>query len=71
MGRSSVGVAKVGYIAIGDPTLGKRLVTADVSNQRIKDALVKILQNAGIRDFEIMVTFENPTCYIVHIKSER
>ncbi len=45
------------------------LVTADVSNQRIADALPKILENAGIKNFQIMETLDDPPTYFINIRS--
>ena len=63
------GSAKVGYILFGKLMSQNLLVTADVGNQRIADALSNILVNAGIRYFRIMQTLDDPPTYFIDIRS--
>ncbi len=69
--RKVFGSAKAGYILFGEMMSRERFVTADVRNQTLKEALARILESAGLRDFEIMETLEDPASYFIRVRSGR
>ncbi len=61
--------AGVSYMLFGQSLSETALVTLDVSGNRIADAIPKILRNAGIKDFTVRQTLENPPSYFVIVQS--
>jgi hypothetical protein len=62
---------RVGYLLYGEALSERRLVTIDVSNQKVSDALVRILENAGVGGFKIMQTFdESPSAYYISVPAK-
>ncbi len=60
--------AAVGYSLFGETASESKLVTIDLSNERVADALTKILENAGLKDFKIMQTVDDsPGSYFIFI----
>ena len=73
-GRAMVDVfrsAGVAYGFYGESLLKGKHVTVDVSNLSIAEAVTRILENSGVKEYKIMQTLEDNPAYIIFTPAGR